>query len=83
MNIMGKRKSRPKGAMAAAGLGLNFAVGMALLSYLGYKLDEKRGGGSTWTLCGVFLGLMYGAYEVWKLVRMMNDKDREENSADS
>jgi len=55
--------------VAALNLGLNFATGMALLSYLGYRYDQSRGGGNTGTLIGLFLGLIYGAYEVWKLVR--------------
>ena len=74
---MGKPEKRPKGAMAAANLGLNFAVGMALLSYLGHKLDEKQGGGNTWALCGIFLGLIYGGYEVWKLARNTNADDQD------
>jgi len=55
--------------MAAAGLGVNFAVAVALLSYLGHRLDQKLDSGIRWVLCGVLLGLAYGAYEVWKLVR--------------
>ena len=50
-------------------LGLNLAVGMALFSVIGYRLDKRRGGGIFWTLCGTVLGLAYGAYEVWKIVR--------------
>jgi uncharacterized membrane protein YkvI len=75
---MGKRKTRPKGAMGAANLGLNFAVAVALLSYLGHKLDERRGGGTTWTLCGIFLGLIYGFYEVWKMVRISAEQDKDD-----
>ncbi|MCE9616678.1 MAG: AtpZ/AtpI family protein [Lentisphaerae bacterium] len=54
---------------AAVNLGLNFAVGIALLTYVGHWLDARRGGGSGWTLTGMFLGLVYGAYETWKVVR--------------
>lgn len=53
-------------------LGLNFAVGMGLFSFGGYKLDQKRGDGNLFTLLGMFLGLIYGGYEVWKLVRVQN-----------
>ena len=51
--------------------GLNFAVGMALFSYLGYRLDGWTGGRGGWTLAGVALGLRYGAYEVWRAVRLL------------
>ena len=53
-------------------LGLNFAVGMALFTYIGYKIDLKRGGGAGFTLTGMFMGLIYGAYEVWKLIRVQD-----------
>lgn len=56
-------------APPAVNLGLNFAVGMGLFSYIGYRIDQKRGGGGIFTLAGMFLGLVYGGYEVWKLLR--------------
>ena len=43
-------------------------AGMALFTFLGYKLDCRFGGGRMWTLGGMFLGLAYGGYEVWKLI---------------
>ncbi len=62
----------------ALSLGLNMATGVAVFTLAGYWLDQKRGGGKAWTLCGVFLGLFYGAYEVWKEVRRLNRKTAEE-----
>ena len=53
---------------AALALGTNMIAGMALFTFLGYKLDCRFGGGRTWTLAGMFLGLAYGGYEVWKLI---------------
>jgi hypothetical protein len=72
-NERGSQSNR-QAAMAATGLGLNFAVAVALFSYLGHQLDQRRGGGRAWTLAGVLLGLLYGGYEVWKLVRSGSDK---------
>ena len=58
-------------------LGMNFAVGMAVFSFLGYYIDRKRGDGALFfTVCGIFLGLAYGAYEVWIVIRMLNDQAR-------
>ena len=48
---------------------------MGLFSFGGYKLDQKRGDGNLFTLLGMFLGLIYGGYEVWKLVRVQNEDD--------
>jgi ATP synthase protein I len=59
---------------AAASLGLDFAVGMAIFAFGGYWLDRRQGTGEFWTLCGVFVGLLYGAYEVWKLVRQLDPR---------
>lgn len=56
-------------------LGMNFAVGMAVCSFLGYYIDRKRGDDALlFTVCGILLGLAYGAYEVWIVIRMLNDQ---------
>ncbi len=56
-------------------LGVNFAVGMATFSFLGYWIDSKRGEGAiVFTLLGVLLGLGYGAYETWIVIRELNAK---------
>jgi len=59
---------------AALSLGFNMAAGMGIFTYIGYKIDQRQGGGSSWTLAGMFLGLLYCAYEIWKLLRQ-NNKD--------
>lgn len=64
----------------ASSLGLNLAAGMILFSGLGYWLDQKTGGGRMWTLAGMFLGLFYCGYEVWKAVKASNNST---NSTDS
>ena len=62
----------------AISLGLNMAVGVVVFTLAGYWVDQKRGGGKAWTLCGIFLGLFYGAYEVWKVVRQINKEAAEQ-----
>jgi len=57
---------------SVTGLGLDMAVGMAVFAFLGYWVDYKRDTGPFWTLWGVFLGLAYCAYEVWKVVRLID-----------
>lgn len=59
----------------ALGLGMQLAAGMAFFAGLGYYADKRRGGGILFTLAGMFLGLGYGAYEVWKLVRQLSEED--------
>lgn len=59
-------------------LGTQFAVGMAVFSFLGWFVDQKRGDGAIlFTLLGMVAGLAYGGYEVWKVVRMLNAKARD------
>ena len=73
------QKERQRRLLAQAlTLGTQLAVGMALFSWLGMYVDKRRGGGSAGTLVGIFLGLFYGAYEVWKLVRNLNEDARSE-----
>ena len=62
-------------ASQAITLGTNLAVGMGLFTFLGYYADKNLGGGFFWTLCGMGLGLVYGAYEIWKVIRLLNSAD--------
>ena len=62
----GNRKFGP-----ALTIGTNMAVGVAVFSFLGYKAGERMGSRDVGTLAGVLLGLAYGAYEVWKVVRSL------------
>lgn len=81
--IMAERNPKdeisPARQMLASGmtLGTQLAVGMVVFTLLGAWVDRKRGGGYGFTLGGVFLGLFYCGYEVWKLVRELERNDRE------
>ena len=69
-----KKNKTPSYNTPAISLGFNMVAGMLVFTYLGYWLDKKHGG-QLWTLLGIFLGLTYCGYEVWKLVR--NNKKSE------
>lgn len=77
------RQSRKYGRLVT--LGLNLAVGMAVFSAGGWWIDQKRDGGIFFTVVGMFLGLFYCGYEVWKTVvwleeeEKINRKNRKEN----
>ena len=70
-----KRKYKP-GVAHALSLGTQLAAGIAIFSFLGHFFDKKRGGGYAFTLLGIFLGLFYGGYEVWKVVRELNYENK-------
>lgn len=60
------------GVGAALAFGTNFAAGMAVFAGLGWYIDHRRGGdGQPFALAGIFLGLFYGGYELWKLIRVL------------
>ena len=53
-------------------LGLNLAAGLILFTLLGAYVDRKRGGGAAFTVGGMLLGVAYGVYEVWRVLRAVN-----------
>lgn len=56
----------------AISLGYTMVAGMLLFTGLGWYADRRRGGGELFTILGMFMGLIYCGYEVWKLVRLRN-----------
>ena len=61
----------------ALSLGLNMTAGMIMFSLIGHWIDQKRGGGYIATLIGMFVGLFYCGYEVWKIVRNSEQQDNQ------
>ena len=61
----------------ALSLGSNMALGMLFFTFLGMGADQKFHTEQKWTLTGIFLGLFYCGYEVWKLVRQMNKEEED------
>ena len=50
-------------------LGSSFALAMGLFAWVGHQYDERHGTEPLGTLVGVAAGMLYGAYEVWKVTR--------------
>jgi hypothetical protein len=48
--------------------------GMIGCSLLGYVIGRKMGDYLTGTLIGMFMGLAYCGYEIWKVIRKPKDK---------
>lgn len=59
------------GIGAALSFGMTFTAAMVVFPALGWWIDQKRGGGQGFALAGIFLGLFYGGYELWKLIRLL------------
>ena len=62
-------------------IGIQLASGMAVFSFVGYMIDQKQGKGHEFTLIGMFLGLFYGGYVTWKLIRQLNADTEEKNKS--
>jgi hypothetical protein len=56
--------------------GWTSAVGFFLFTGLGYWLDQKRGTEYIWTLSGVFVGMAFIFYELWKILRNLNNQSK-------
>ncbi|MDF7823151.1 AtpZ/AtpI family protein [Pontiellaceae bacterium B12227] len=67
-----KRASAKELASPAVGFGSSFAGGMAVFGLGGHWLDRKTGHEYLFTLLGIGLGLLYGAWELWKLITISN-----------
>lgn len=57
-------------------LGINIAVGMLFFAGVGYLLDQKfEQKDNLFTLVGMFFGLGYCYYEVWKIIQQSKKDD--------
>jgi len=72
-----KDKDQPRN-IPGISLGINIAVGMALFTFIGNWIDNKLGDEHFWILVGMFLGIFYSGYEIWKLIRK-SSHDQDEN----
>ena len=63
----------------AIALGANFAAGMGIFCFLGYKVGKKTGHQTLCTMLGLFLGLGYGFYETWKVLRNLEKEGKNGN----
>ena len=70
----GKSVAPRKRVNPAVGFGSAFAGGMAVFGLGGHWLDRKTGHESLFTLIGIGLGLLYGAWELWKLIAFSNQQ---------
>ena len=55
--------------------GTNFAGGMAILCFIGVRMDAHYGTDVLWTVVGAVIGLIFGAYELWKVIRWIQTRE--------
>ncbi|MFT5169619.1 MAG: hypothetical protein ACI8Q2_000230 [Candidatus Omnitrophota bacterium] len=67
-------KKPKKQAPQFSSIGIQMAVGMGVFTYCGYWIDQRVGAGQLATLIGMFFGLFYCGYEVWKFIKCSDDE---------
>jgi len=72
----------PPPAVSLPLYGTTLILGAGVVNRGGSWLDHQKGGGWRWTLAGLVLGLVYIAYETWKLVRLLRDESRQPTDRD-
>ena len=65
--------SGPEKKIEPISIGLTLALGVGLFVFLGNWLGRKIGHEQFGMITGGICGLMYGAYEIWKLIKRIND----------
>lgn|GEM_PF-2423425 len=63
------KPQNPKSFLFLLGSAWNIIGGMLGCSLLGYLIGKKLGDIWTGTLVGLFFGLVYCGYEIWRLMR--------------
>ena len=81
LNAHRKTVQTSTGMSSAVLLGSSFAMAMALFAWLGNEWDNSHGTAPWGVLTGVTAGLLYGAYEVWKVIQVPSDKQGEPSSS--
>jgi hypothetical protein len=57
-------------------LGYTSMAAIIFFSFLGYQIDAHFKT-QYWTLIGIFVGFFFSGYEVWKLIKSENAKEKE------
>ena len=65
----------------ATTLGLSLVAGFGLFFWLGYALGKKFGHAEGGALAGAGCGFLYGAYELWKTIRDIEQRDQPRDPA--
>ena len=58
-------------------MGFTIMAAVFFFTFIGYKIDEKlQTRLHLWTLFGIFAGLAYSGYEVWKLIKREEEEEK-------
>lgn len=57
-------------------LGTELTIPIVVFALLGYWVDTEYNSQPTWMVIGLFVGLLVGAYNFWKIIRKLTKNDR-------
>lgn len=62
--------------MSLLTLGTELTIPIVVFALLGYWVDTEYSSQPTWMVTGLFVGLIVGAYNFWKIIRKLTKNDK-------
>lgn len=72
----GSASGTQSGVIAGLGMGFEFTGAVIGMAAVGYGVDYLTGGGTTWTLVGVSVGIIGGFYNLFKAAQRLNARSQ-------
>lgn len=63
-------------SMSLLTLGTELTIPIVVFALLGYWVDTEWDSKPTWMVTGLFVGLIVGAYNFWKIIRKLTKNDK-------
>lgn len=57
-------------------LGTELTIPIVVFMLLGYWVDTEYNSQPAWMIVGLFVGLLVGVYNFWKIIRKLNQNDK-------
>ncbi len=57
-------------------IGTELTIPIVVFALIGYWVDTEYKSQPTWMIIGLFVGLLVGVYNFWKIIRKLNQNDK-------
>lgn len=65
-------KQQTRNSLKLLTLGTELTIPIIVFALLGYWVDTEYNSQPTWMVVGLFVGLVVGVYNFWKIIRNLN-----------
>jgi len=65
-----------KKSLSLLTLGTELTIPIVVFALIGYWVDTEYQSQPTWMIIGLFVGLLVGAYNFWKIIRNLGQNDK-------